>query len=109
VSPAVVLYEEERSDGKQQVEAVTVFTGALRSLTRCTADTFPRPLCMRFDPLFLVQFAQHFAHVRGQAPQKDGPDSLYCQPPAPAAFHMPLQRPQSPASPGSCGRRQQHE
>ena len=39
VSPAVVLYEEERSDGKQQVKAVTVFTGTLRSLTRCTADT----------------------------------------------------------------------
>jgi len=40
VSQAFVLYEDEISDSKQQVELVTVFTGTLRSLTRCTAETY---------------------------------------------------------------------
>jgi vacuolar protein sorting-associated protein 35 len=40
VSQAFVLYEDEISDSKQQVELVMVFTGTLRSLTRCTAETY---------------------------------------------------------------------
>lgn len=40
VSQAFVLYEDEISDSKQQVELVAVFTGTLRSLTRCSSELY---------------------------------------------------------------------
>jgi hypothetical protein len=33
-------YEDEISDSKQQVDLVTVFTGTLRSLTRCSSELY---------------------------------------------------------------------
>jgi len=40
VSLAFVLYEDEISDSKQQVELVTVFTGTLRSLSHCSSELY---------------------------------------------------------------------
>jgi hypothetical protein len=43
VSQAFVLYEDEISDSKQQVELVTVFTGTLRSLSRSSSELCDPP------------------------------------------------------------------
>jgi hypothetical protein len=93
VSQAYVLYEDEISDPRQQVEFVTVFTGTLRSLTRCTVETYDnlvsKATLYAIRPSISLPICNNLCMYGAKLLKKDQIPAVYCQLPVLTAFRIP--------------------